>query len=170
MRTDTKLDILWEEMGTANSELAAVKAVTDQVSPLIPKIPKDYSTTETNTGVKWIDGDDIYCAVVTGEALPAGGSTLLLGIKQFVKAEGWCRDVFGNCYPLYTNIETENRQTLTVYQLVNETSIRVARSSGWSGPYAFILYYTKGAPTKSPDNEPETKKATKKKTTKNKED
>lgn len=27
---------------------------------LIPKIPKDYSETETDTGVKWVDGKDIY--------------------------------------------------------------------------------------------------------------
>lgn len=141
----------------------------------IDKIPKDYSTTEQDTGVKWVDGSEIYrkCVVYDGSGFTAATYktiTTINGINEVI--EGYC---------------TSKLTGAGYYYVLKPNSVRAAINGGvdfrfdstvgaTDGGYA-ILYYTKVAPsalTASPDRalnvepeaEPEVKKVTKKKTTK----
>lgn len=44
----------------------------------------DYSTTEVNTGQKWIDGKDIYCRVVTENVVTGDNSIVISGANEIL--------------------------------------------------------------------------------------
>lgn len=80
MRNDTKLDVLWEELkksGGGGSDLPDVTAADNgKILGVVngawnkmdaPSGAIDYSTTEHDTGKKWIDGRPVYSKVVIFE-------------------------------------------------------------------------------------------------------
>lgn len=48
----------------------------------------DYSLEEQNTGVKWIDGKDIFQKTLVFDSLPANGTTLISGVNDVINAYG----------------------------------------------------------------------------------
>lgn len=48
----------------------------------------DFSTDEVDTGIKWIDGKTIYRKVLSGNSVPADGTTLISGVDHVVNAYG----------------------------------------------------------------------------------
>lgn len=171
----TKLDLLWDWVGDLKK----------RIIPLEEKIPKDYSTTETATGQKWIDGKDIFCKVITG-VLPVIETTSNVYLGT-VDANLNIIDII--CILTTTGSAISYKYAShIVYNVANGVISQNAITSSFSeGDYKLILYYTKPDPTpgrapecsdqnydiKSGANdvtnyepEPEEKKTTKKKTAK----
>lgn len=137
-----------------------------RVSDLEVTAPKDYSTTETATGQKWIDGKDIYQTVISstfGEITAASNQEIAtIGpISNVISAD------------LFASTSDQNR-----FKLVNRliftlnTGVVVAESVivGFSEkPYYLIVRYTKPGYAKGPeDSDQEPEESEEKKTTRKK--
>lgn len=61
------------ELGLASMQ--DVSDIESDIALLSQKLPKNYSTTEQNTGVKWIDGKYIYKRTLTQNEVPAFANT-----------------------------------------------------------------------------------------------
>lgn len=146
----TKLDLLWDWVGDLKK----------RIIPLEEKIPKDYSTTETATGQKWIDGKSIYRKVFTGDLPDATGTVVVgeIGIgSQIISYDSM----------IFKTITTYNAyNTVTIYFRNNtgEVTFDIGSTQYLLGTYVLYIYYTKPNPT--PGRAPEEKKTTKKKTSK----
>lgn len=107
----------------------------------------DYSTTEINTGAKWIDGSTIYKKTIDCGSLPNATSKSvshgISGIGNIIKFEGWASD--GSSWvplPLVATSDTYNVQVS-----VSLTQITLATGqnrSSYLSSYATI-YYTKSS-------------------------
>lgn len=146
-----------------------------RVSDLESTAQKDYSTMETATGQKWIDGKDIYLRVFTGDIAEQSSSFTLVYFNDL------------DINPLYTLGYISNSDE-TLYTFISRLDTAYVRSTGRlysasipvtysQGKYSLIIYYTKPDPVpgRAPEDsdqepeevkEPEEKKTTKKKTTK----
>lgn len=128
---------------------------------ITPFTPIDYSETEQDTGVKWIDGKEIYSIVVSG-ITPDGEtaySDINLAFDELIVAYGILTTANGTKYDF--------NKYVPIAGLISKTGIRVYQTAATyqSANYNLIVYYTKPTPTREP-NDTETNKATKKKTTK----
>ena len=111
----------------------------------------DYSTSEVNTGVKWIDGKDIYFKVIDLGALPnATNKTVLHGItniSRWIKIVGVANntnDGSGFSIPVVydgNNAGSNTRMNVTSTGVFLESN---TDRSSFNDCYA-ILYYTKTA-------------------------
>lgn len=104
----------------------------------------DYSTTEVDTGSKWIDGKNVYQIVlwVTGFTTPSN-ITHNLDIDTYIKIEGF---TFNPASP--NNVEALNRNSsLTLGQHIFNTlqpnSIQTVETDTDCTTVYFILRYTK---------------------------
>lgn len=109
----------------------------------------DYSTSEVNTGMKWIDGSAIYKKTINVGAVTAGGSTSknhgITSLGTFVKAEAW--GSFGNVSSGYfwqsiPWVGASNGISLTVTEDVAQISSAIANNLAQS---YVTLYYTKSS-------------------------
>lgn len=140
-------------------------------NPVVGNI--DYSTTEQNTGIKWIDGEDIYSKVFSGTVTASGASTIidldfeigghLINVSGYIVTSDNIETTV-NCSrssSLLTNVRKDAQNKLSMY---------VASGTQYdAATYCFEVRYTKNIPVPSnrePDDEPEIKKSTKRKTTK----
>lgn len=59
-----------------------------------------YSTTEINTGIKWIDGKDTYCRVIYSSTGYANDLVIVNdnNIRQITKVEHYASDIAGVIY------------------------------------------------------------------------
>lgn len=108
----------------------------------------DYSTTETNTGAKWIDGSTIYKKTVSTGALPnTGTSTIDTGISNvalIIKFEGYCTNGVGAFRPL--PCPTDNGSGSVRVDVNSYNSLRIITGSDWSSHSGYVtLYYTKSS-------------------------
>lgn len=108
----------------------------------------DYSTSEVNTGAKWIDGSDIYKKTVYLGYLPnATTKNVAHGVTNFgvpIKLEGMALTEAGTGHPI--NISRPTNLALEIGAYVDGTNIVVMTGtdrSSWTG-YATI-YYTKSS-------------------------
>lgn len=83
---DTVSYVASQESGTLIGTLTInnVSALLYAPTPATPYTPVNYSETEQNTGIKWIDGKDIYVKTVEIDALPssAGSANHAHGISN----------------------------------------------------------------------------------------
>ena len=115
----------------------------------------DYSTSEVNTGKKWIDGKPIYRKVLTGTTttvdtainIPHGISNyeyIMIDNKSFVKSTSGSNTFILpiNCPP---NTSSDyNKRPVRAYVSNNNISIYIGGYNGYSSyDYAIILEYTK---------------------------
>ena len=126
----------------------------------------DYSTNEQNTGVKWIDGKDIFFKTFTGITGDSTGTytigtlfdfdTIIDMLGTYVVSDG----AIYNLQNIAIRINSSGNINLTLV------------TASLNSPFRAIIYYTKTDPVpgnREPDSipeEPETKKSTKRKTTK----
>ena len=136
----------------------------------------DYSETEQDTGVKWIDGSDIYRIVFTGTTPKSDENYISLPLvyDKIISFAGTY--LFSN-----QNYRDLNR-VFQVSSINAKTAIYLYKgpdSTTYDIPFTLIVYYTKPAPSPAPGNrepddapdaEPELKKVTRKKTTKKEEE
>lgn len=156
-----------------------IKALSEQVARLdgrvgsipVGKIPKDYSENETNTGLKWIDGKEIYRFVINntfGEITQTGYVTLLnKNIDTLISIGGFAVSATGSVVPL--NSQIPNANFTAFYAPTTSNFTAYVHTTFSESAYTLIIYYTKPTATREPDEVPEeteTKKVTRKKSTK----
>lgn len=168
----TKVRVLWDKVAELVTQETATAAT---LARILPRIPADYSETETATGQKWIDGKDIYKRVIS-DALPVIDSTYnhSISVSDFrfetvVSLTCITRSLGGN-----TQSARFLASALKQSQTININSI----TSGYTeGTVSVTVFYTKPDPVPAQvdkgtgmitgeDPEPETKK---RKTTKKEE-
>ena len=119
------------------------------------KIPKDLSTTETNTGVKWIDGKDIYQIVLSGK-LPIIESSSV----NVLVSENFDADIIIERFELVYDVSGNQHcdQHYIKYYTTNKHLEIAGLGSGFTEcNYVLVLFYTKPTPVPS---ETSTKKKT----------
>ena len=108
----------------------------------------DYSTTEINTGAKWIDGSVIYKKTINTGTLPnatmAHISHGISGISAIIKFEGWATDGSTSWVPLPL-VSSDSSYDVEVAATATEVTLSSAQNrSGYSSSYV-TLYYTKSS-------------------------
>ena len=139
----TKVRVLWEKVAGITADVSAVDAkataTAATLAGILPRIPKDYSTTEVNTGVKWVDGKDIYCITLTGQFPEITATTNIdlgeLAIDKLLSVSLTTKGA-SNKY-LVNPVTVFSNGTVRVY------SVAVTNSEEF---YSCILYYTKPDP------------------------
>ncbi len=112
---------------------------------------KTYSTTETDTGNKWIDGKPIYRVVLTGTTTITGGqgtvATLPSVMESPVSICGFTNDGTNlNWRPIsFANYGTSNAWNVGIY-ITGGKDIALCYGSSFKGTKSFIIIveYTKG--------------------------
>lgn len=159
-----------------------IRRLEDTIASVpVGKIPKDYSTSKTDTGLKWIDGSPIYIKSVSGTT----GETANYEIGNFGNV------VIINEYFTITKADTYVQRQPVIYETQTGTIYLQQGSGNRSVAFrGWIMYANVSSPsnelnaspsnelTASPDRalnvepeaEPEVKKVTKKKTTKKEEE
>lgn len=107
----------------------------------------DYSTSEIDTGTKWIDGSTIYKKTIDFGYLPnettkavAHGIT---NLDKVIDLRGFATFQTGSRFPLpFVAIATSGR----IQVLCTDTSIQIDTATNRSGGYAYItIHYTKSS-------------------------
>lgn len=115
-----------------------------------PYTPPAYSTSEVNTGVKWIDGRDVYRKVIDfGELPKSTNKTVGSGLENVTVI-----DIRGIAIKGEASIPlpyvTSTNQNVQMYYAANTNQVSVTTVQDLSG-YAesyIILLYVKNPPTK----------------------
>lgn len=113
----------------------------------------DYSTEEQNTGVKWIDGKDIYVKVITKDSDIGTSNQIAHNISnlgEVIKAFGMMYLPSSNCHIPLSYVAISNNALIDGYcgSLSDITTITVSVNLGTSmrdlvSKIRIILYYTK---------------------------
>ena len=130
------------------------------------KIPKDFSADETDTGLKWIDGKEIFRCVVTIPKDEEAQSPISKTVSLSDFDIGEVLHIYGTVnqgdryYYGESDYRSANYFTNTEYDSGTKTVTNTAHfSTGYYGGAIIVIEYTK--PTPTPGNE--TKKKTSKK-------
>lgn len=169
MRNDTKLDVLWNEVEdikkSGGSNLPEVTSADNGKILGVengawskmdaPSGGVDYSTTEVDTGLKWIDNSPIYQRTFTGVA---GSDPLISDASgiNIIGVDGYITK--GTMGVSIGGLANSTQWTFGVHINANNELVIITGSETTGGNYNVTIRYTKNT-TKS-----------KKKTTKNKED
>lgn len=94
-----------------------------------------YSTTEQNTGQKWVDGKDIYQKTIYYAGGTSGGTYTIphniLNLGDVIKCEGFCGDANGdNPHMVIPRIAPDNANF--GFSAINDTNILFTYASLWS--------------------------------------
>lgn len=158
----TKVRVLWEKVAGITADVSAVDAkataTAATLAGILPRIPADYSTTETATGQKWIDGKNIYLKVFFGvfdeitttsnQLIGSYSDTInLINAQSVIRPAGDNRD-YANRFPIATG--NGNIAMLNV------------QSSFSAGSYYVSLFYTKPNPVPAQADNETKKRKTKK--------
>lgn len=108
----------------------------------------DYSTTEINTGAKWIDGSAIYKKTINIGTVNANSSAVIAhGISSFatfIKSEAW--GSFGTPSTAYFWFSIPWSGSNHISLTVDETNVTVASTIGNNITSCYVtLYYTKSS-------------------------
>ena len=140
-----------------------------RVSDLESTAPKDYSTTETATGQKWVDGREIYSRVISNTAPIMESATNITVLTDIDIDEV----LYFNFIINSSNTEQLHLSSVAVHNKTTGTVIVYSVPDTYSGEKykSIILYVKKVTPGRAPEDsdqepEPEEKKTTRKKTTK----
>lgn len=110
--------------------------------------PPAYSTTEVNTGKKWINGKDIYCKVLS---------------DQFPEIQSTSTQSVGNIGIISKFIYATQEIEIDTHYYSTSLNIQVSKQTGdvrlvsvpatySEANYAIIIYYTKPDPEPEPEN------------------
>lgn len=105
----------------------------------------DYSTTEVNTGQKWIDGKDIYCKVINSTLTNDITSFNIPNVSTYIKTDGYVLKS-DNTYSLpVTYYESNNYRIANEFDYIHSTlDIITTPSVVTNYPnVVLICYYTK---------------------------
>jgi len=108
----------------------------------------DYSTSEINTGTKWIDGSTIYKKTVNFGSLPNATTKSVAhnisNLSEVIKIEGVCSD--GNSWATVPLMFNSASATFNTDFYVDGTYLNASSGQNVSNRNAYItLYYTKSS-------------------------
>ena len=139
--------------GAVTTDKIADKAVTADKIDFTTLAFGNYSTTEVDTGFKWIDGKAIYKRTFTGVITIAANSrastSLASGIANVLRYEGEVYEVSGGTRMIlpsqWINITNSNQGSgYVILDSSGNVSLLTLMPSGrTNAPYAVTLYYTK---------------------------
>ena len=127
-------------------ELIGDKSAHDLGLALLTDIPEtiDYSTTEQNTGVKWIDGKDIFCRTFTG-TFTTGNliiATITPSLSNIISMEGFLYYQPNNQW--LTIPYGEGNDCVTLLSKNDDIIIYSTNSMSSYSKYIVTIFYTKG--------------------------
>lgn len=117
--------------------------------PATPVAPVNYSTSEVNTGVKWIDGKDVYRKVVTYDsAIPVGNNTIpVTNLETLINSYGCVSNDSGASGVVmpYEAMSAQNKLAISSY---SSSGVTFSVGTAYQGQYAMnyariVLEYTK---------------------------
>ena len=142
----TKVRVLWEKLAGLETKEAATAAT---LAGILPRIPKDYSTSETATGLKWIDGKEIFRLTFSGIGPAEAGTVTLMtnfSYDTIIEIDGIVK----------SNITISNAtKQFSIYQ---QNILYGCAATNVEQPYTCNVYFTKNTPGRITGEEPETKK------------
>ena len=101
---------------------------------------------EYATGMKWIDGKEIYGQAFTGTTLPSGGSLVVGNIEDMgalIRVDGYVQRETGGFYPIMFPYYNNLNNQISV-SIGNDTGVYVYKGNAWKiRGYAFVVFYTK---------------------------
>ena len=123
---------------TDDEETSSFQTQINEINSSLTKL-KTYSTTEIDTGEKWIDGKSIYRKVITGGSISESNYIALdigVNIDTLISASGCCTDYTG----VKRNMNDSCGVSLTNWgnNKINVSTYSVAISS-----FTIIIEYTK---------------------------
>ena len=147
---DSHADTNASAIGDLSTLTTSVKTdVVSAINSIEEKIEEldNYSTNETLTGQKWIDGKDVYRKVLQGGSVSAGGTTnLATGISNLDKvidAYGFAYDSSGDWFPL-SRAHKNSNYSITYYWNANGNQFSVETGSDLAlTSFIVIVEYTK---------------------------
>ena len=162
----TKVRVLWEKVAGLETKEEATSAT---LAGILPRIPKDYSTEETPTGQKWIDGKEIYCKTFVGDIEAISELTniqLAENFSNMIWSVGYVATSNDRYYCLNGYVSSTIRSSLALQNDILYLTVGTGLSEG---SYEIIVFYTKPDPVPAQldkgtgmitgeDPEPETKK------------
>lgn len=165
----TKVRVLWDKVAGITADVSAVDAkataTAATLAGILPRIPADYSTTETATGQKWIDGKEIYMITLTGTTPETSVSDEFpLSFDSIINIGGIVESTYGN------KVDFNKQMVGYGNAAKNKILINAATQSNYQNtPYHITVFYTKPDPVPAQvdkgtgmitgeDPEPETKK------------
>lgn len=108
-----------------------------------------YSTAESNTGLRWIDGRPIYCKTFRGSQLTNGGETAIgtiEGVEEVVRFDGYIQRVDSDTIMPLNYSYYNNAQQMCSVNLRNDGAVRVQKGTAWTCKiYVVSVFYTKTA-------------------------
>ena len=96
-----------------------------------------YSTSEVNTGKKWIDGKPIYRKVLQGTVVPVNGTTAIENVSRIIKQEGYLKE--NNIW----YIEGRGQFNLTLNEQTHNVLYFFTYDAGTYYDWYFTVEYTK---------------------------
>lgn len=104
-----------------------------------------YFTTETDTGMKWIDGKTIYRKVVTDTTNSTANEknvTIASGVSECIKFDGWIEFTTASKFSL--NYYINSSSYAITYNDINNGNLRMrTTTTNLSKPITYIVEYTK---------------------------
>ena len=162
---------IYDQLKQLWARVTGLEKSNESLAPLIPKIPKDYSSAKTDTGVKWYTGQKIYCVVLTAVMT---SNNVVIDVSDYdmalvIRVDGSILSETNLSVPFGFYASGSTR--FNGYLDANNKQFIVQSASTYAGrSFDIAVYYVENeSPSKSTeDDEPETKatKATKKKATK----
>lgn len=109
----------------------------------------DYSTSEVNTGQKWIDGKDIYCKVINNITISGTSTTVSISnVDKLIKFDGYLISSDSNySIPIASYWETTSYHNSTYYDYLNSRAV-IVHTTQTASAYpngVLIAYYTKAS-------------------------
>jgi hypothetical protein len=139
---DTSIDLPISSATAFWMEVVEGSVLNQKIAGVAP----DYSTTETDTGVKWIDGKPIYRKVVDVGTLPNGTLKTMVhgvtGVGKWVTVRGIAQSPAGSGIPM-PHAESPITESISLWVSSVNLNIRTYSASynTWTG--YVILEYTK---------------------------
>ena len=136
----------WKDLTVKAGDTLPIGTIVDYDGETVPagyeevEETEDYSTSETNTGKKWIDGKPIYRKVITGN-VSDGSIAHGLSDVNFVNAYGYFIANSGAFMPLPTLRVNYNNYSVGLY--VTATNIMFDKGTDAAGTVYITLEYTK---------------------------
>ena len=108
-----------------------------------------YSTAESDTGLRWIDGRPIYCKTFRGSQLTNGGGTVIgtiEGVEEVVRFDGYIQRADSDTIMPLNYSYYNNAQQMCSVNLSNVGAVRVQKGTAWMCKiYVVSVFYTKTA-------------------------
>ena len=140
------------ESGTKVADYSIGETTGSLYAPT-PFVPKDYSTTEQDSGIKWLNGETIYQKTVNFGALPNSASKdVAHGISDIAevidvrpKVQSASGDYITTPYG-YPNIDGKIITSL----YVSDTNVNITTNTDLSSCVAYVtIFYTKTPPVET---------------------